>query len=187
MFIGRTDFEAETPILWPPDKKNWLIWKDPDAGKDWRQEEKGTTENAMAGWHHCLDGHESEWTLGVGDGLGGLACCDSWGGKESDMTEWLNWTELNWRKESSVSQISSMLRVCHCLSRCGVCPQVGRAEILNIWYLLAQFLPLASTSTPEWRVLEQEGSVPLQSMGHYVDCGFPATDWDQSSFDELLK
>ena len=95
VFIGRTDFEAETPILWPPDVKCWLIWKDPDAGKDWGQEEKGTTEDKMVEWHHWLDGHEFEWTLGVGDGQGGLACCDSWGHKESDMTERVNWTELN--------------------------------------------------------------------------------------------
>ena len=90
----RSDAEAETPILWPPHAKSWLIGKDSDAGRDWRQEEKGTTENEMAGWHHQLDGHEFEWTLRVGDGQGGLACCDSWGHKESDTTEWLNWTEL---------------------------------------------------------------------------------------------
>ena len=77
-----------------PDVKNWLTGKDPDAGKDWRQEEKGMTEDEMVGWHHWLDGHESEWTLGVGDGQGGLACCDSWGRKESDKTERLNWTDL---------------------------------------------------------------------------------------------
>ena len=95
VFIGRTDAEAETPILWPPHVKRWLIGKDPDAGRDWGQEEKGTTEDEMAGWHHWLDGHEFEWTPGVGDGQGGLACCDSWGRKESDTTERLNWTELN--------------------------------------------------------------------------------------------
>ena len=72
------------------------IGKDSDAGRDWGQEEKGTTEDEMAGWHHRVDGHESEWTPGVGDGQGGLVCCDSWGRKESDMTEWLNWTKLNW-------------------------------------------------------------------------------------------
>ena len=94
VFIGRTDAEAETPILWPPHTKSWLIEKDSDAGRDWGQEEKGTTEDEMARWHHWLDGHESEWTLGVGDGQGGLACCDSWGCKESDMTEWLIWSDL---------------------------------------------------------------------------------------------
>ena len=98
VFIGRTDGEAETPILWPLDVKNWLIWKDPDAGKDWGQEEKGTTEDEMAGWHDGLDGREFEWTPGVGDGQGGLACCDSWGHKESDMTERLNWTEQSKQK-----------------------------------------------------------------------------------------
>ena len=89
VFIGRTDAEAETPILWLPHAKSWLIGKDPDAGREWGQEEKGTTEDEMAGWHHWLNGRESEWTLGQG----GLACCDSWGRKESDMTERLNWTE----------------------------------------------------------------------------------------------
>ena len=93
VFIGRTDVEAGTPILWPPDAKSWLIWKDPDAGKDWGQEEKGTTEDEMVGWHHRLNGHGFGWTLGVGDGQGGLACCGSWGHNESDMTERLNWTE----------------------------------------------------------------------------------------------
>ena len=93
VFIGRTDVEAETPILWPPDAKSWLIGKDPDAGKDWGQEEKGTTEDKMVGWHHRLNGHGFGWTPGVGDGQGGLGCCGSWGCKESDMTEQLNWTE----------------------------------------------------------------------------------------------
>ena len=93
MFFGRNDGEAETPVLWPPHVKSWLTGKDPHAGRDWGQEEKGTTEDEMAGWHHWLDGHESEWTLGVGDGHGGLACCNSCGLKESDMTERLNWTE----------------------------------------------------------------------------------------------
>ena len=94
VFIGRTDVEAETPIFWPPDAKSWLIWKDPDAGKDWGKEEKGTTEDEMVGWHHRLDGHEFEWTPGVGDGQGGLVCYDSWDCKELDTTERLNWTEL---------------------------------------------------------------------------------------------
>ena len=101
--------EAVTPILWPPASKNWLIWKGPDAGKDWGQEEKGT-EDEMAGWHHRLDGHESEWTPGVGDGQGGLAWCDSWGRKESDMTEQLNWTELNWWTNRSCFYLSAFLQ-----------------------------------------------------------------------------
>ena len=96
VFIGRTDAKAETPILWPLHAKSWLIGKDPDAGRDWGQEEKGMTEDEMAGCHHRLDGHEFEWTLGVGNVQGGLACCDSWGRKESDTTERLNWTELKW-------------------------------------------------------------------------------------------
>ena len=93
VFIGRTDAKAETLILWPPHLKSWFIGKDPDAGKDWGQEEKGTTEDEMVGWHHWLDAHKFGWTPGVGDGHGGLACCNSWGHKESDTTEWLNWTE----------------------------------------------------------------------------------------------
>ena len=93
-FFGRNDAKAETPVLWPPHAKSWLIRKDSDAGRDWLQEEKGTTEDEMSGWHQWLDGHEFEWTPGVGDGQGSLACCDSWGLKELDMTELLNWTEL---------------------------------------------------------------------------------------------
>ena len=94
IFIGRIDAEAETPILLPADTKNWLIGKDPDAGKDWGQEEKGMTEDEMVRWHHWLKGHELEQALGVGDGQGSLVCCSPWGCKESDMTERLNWTEL---------------------------------------------------------------------------------------------
>ena len=93
IFIGRTDAEAETPVLWPLNAKNWLTGKDPDAGKDWKQEKKGMTESEMAGWYHQLDGHKFEQALGVGDGQGVLACLNPWGCKESDMTEWLNWTE----------------------------------------------------------------------------------------------
>ena len=93
-FFGRTDAKAETPVLWPPHAKSWLIGKDPDAGRDWGKEEKGTTEDEMAGWHHRLNGHGFGCTPGVGDGQGGLACCDPWGRKESDTTERLNWTEL---------------------------------------------------------------------------------------------
>ena len=92
-FFGRNDVKAETPVLWPPHANSWLIGKDSDAGRDWGQEEKGTTEDEMAGWHHWLDGRE--WTPGVGDGQGGLACCDSWGRKESDTTERLIWSDRN--------------------------------------------------------------------------------------------
>ena len=93
VFIGRTDAEAETPIIWPLHAKSWLIWKDPDAGKDWGQEEKGMTEDEMVGWHYWHNGHGFAWTLEVGDGHGDLVCCGSWGHKELDMTEWLNWIE----------------------------------------------------------------------------------------------
>ena len=120
-FFGRNDAKAETPVLWPPHAKSWLIGKDSDAGRDWGQE-KGTTLDEMAGWHHWLDGRESEWTLGVGDGQGGLACCDSWGHKESDMTEWLNRTEPNhsfhkWRnccpeRERHLPQATCSLGTC---------------------------------------------------------------------------
>ena len=94
VFFGRNDAKAETPGLWPPHAKSWLIGKDSDAGRDWGQEEKGMTEVEMAGWHHRLDGHEFGWIPGAGDVQGGLACCDSWGRKESDTTERLDWTEL---------------------------------------------------------------------------------------------
>ena len=94
VFIGRTDAKAEIPILWPPHAKSWLIGKDPDAGRNWGQEEKGTTEDEMAGWHHWPNGHEFGWTPGVGDGQGGLACYNSWGRKESDTTEWTDWLNV---------------------------------------------------------------------------------------------
>ena len=90
IFIGRTDAEAEAPILWPPDAKTWLIKKDADAGKDWRQEGKGTTEDEMVGWHHLLNGHESEQTLEDGEGQESLVCSSPWGHRELDTAEWLN-------------------------------------------------------------------------------------------------
>ena len=98
IFIGRTDVEAETPGFWPADVKSWLIWKDPDVGKDWRQEEKRTTEDEMVGCHHQLNGHEFEQAPGIGDGQGGLACCILWGRKS--LT--LNWTELNLHFENVI-------------------------------------------------------------------------------------
>ena len=96
IFIGRTDAEAYVPILWPLDVMNWLIRKDPEAGKDWRQEEKRTTENEIVGWHHRLNGHEFEQSPGAGEGQGSLACCSPWGRQESDTTKC--WTELNIQK-----------------------------------------------------------------------------------------
>ena len=92
-FFGRNDAKAETPVLWPPHAERWLIGKDSDAGRDWGQEEKGTTEDEMAGWHHWLNVNESQWTPGVGDGQRGMVCYVSWGCKESDTTEWLIWSD----------------------------------------------------------------------------------------------
>ena len=101
IFIGRTDFEAETPILWPPDAKNWLIGK--DAGQDWGWEKKGMTEDELVGWHHQLNGHVFEQAPGAGDGQGSLVCCIPWGHKESDTTEWLNWSDAQ-RKEREIKK-----------------------------------------------------------------------------------
>ena len=94
IFIGRTDAEAEAPMLWPHDVKDWVIGKGPDAGKDWGQEEKGMTEDEMVGWHRWLNGYEYEQVPVVGDGQQRLVCCSSWGWKESDMNEWLDWTDI---------------------------------------------------------------------------------------------
>ena len=105
IFIGRTDAEAEAPMLWPSDARNWLLRKDPDAGKDWRQQKKGMTEKEMVGWHHQLYGHEFEQALGVGDGQGSVVWSSPWGCKESNMTEWWNWTKLSIiKKLYSISQ-----------------------------------------------------------------------------------
>ena len=99
IFIGRTNAEAEASILWPPNaKKNWLIGKDPDAGKDWRQKEKGLTLDEMVGWHHCFNGHDLGQSLGDGEGQGGLACCSPWGLKELDTAWWLNNNKIQWRE-----------------------------------------------------------------------------------------
>ena len=99
IFTGRTDAKAKTPVLWPPDVKNRLIGKDPDAGKVWRWDEKEMTGDEMVGWHHQLNGPKFEQALGVGDGQGILVCCSPWHCKESDMTEFLKWTELNWKRQ----------------------------------------------------------------------------------------
>ena len=104
IFIGRTDAEAEILKLWLPDTKTWCIWKDPDAGKDWGQEEKGTTKDEMVGWHLRLNGHGFGWTLGVGDGQGGLVCCSSWGRKKLDTSEQLNWTDQEFQRQKKVDE-----------------------------------------------------------------------------------
>ena len=119
VFIGRTDAEDETPILWPPDAKSWLIGKDPDAGKDWGQEEKGMTEYKMIGWHHRLNGHGFGWTPAVGDGQGGLVSCNSWDHKESDRTEQLNWLSYikyrYWRRVILCTERNTPHSVSKCL------------------------------------------------------------------------
>ena len=131
VFIGRIDVEAETPILWPPDAKSWLIWKDPDAGKDWGQEEKWTTEDEMVGWHQWLNGHGFEWTPGVGDRQGGLVCCGSWCHKESDTTERLNWTELKTYRLPVISP-----------ERMGLFQIIRKLQCGN-WYHISHFQVLA--------------------------------------------
>ena len=150
-FTGKTDVEAATPILWRPDVKNWLIWKDPDAGKDWRWEEKGTTEDEMVGWHHWLNRHEAEWTPGVGDGQGGLACCNSWGRKELDTTERLNWTDiynlfiywLHWDLSCSMWDLVSWPGV-------GPRPPALGAEVLNTYKCNHNYMLASSrTNTPK--------------------------------------
>ena len=125
-FFGRNDAKAETPVLWPPHLKSWLIGKDSDAGRDWGQEEKGTTEDDMAGWHHRLNGHEFEWTPGVGNGQWGLACCDSWVCKQTWLSDW---TELNWTTlypfsnlfSNPLSLISVSLKKISCVDQCQLC------------------------------------------------------------------
>ena len=128
-FIRRTDVEAETPILWPLDMKKWLIGKDLDAGKDWRQEEKGTTEDEMVGWHHWLDGHEFEQALGVGDRQGSLVCGSPWCHKESYTAEWLN--ELNWNKYSNKILFLKWLSA----------STAGGAVSILVWELRSHMLP----------------------------------------------
>ena len=136
MFLGRTDAKTEAPILWPPHEKSWLIGKDSDAGRDWGQEEKGTTEDEMAGWHHGLDGRESEWTPRVGDGQGGLACCDSWGRKESDTTERLNWTECYTEtSKQDTNRIIIQLHVSH--FSCNF--QVSECNKNMLWWFVQKF------------------------------------------------
>ena len=153
IFIGRTDAEAETPILWPPDAKNLLIGKDPDAGKDWRWEEKRTKEDEMVGWHHQLDGYEYEKAPGVGDGQVSLACCSPLGHKELDMTEGLTWTQLsefpfpredNWHSESLNKEIIQMYMVSKQQRRNYAYRSFGSTVMILIYILY--FLHIPDTS-----------------------------------------
>ena len=162
VFFGKTDAKVKAPILWPPHAKSWLIGKDSDAGRDWGQEEKGTTEDEMAGWYHRLNGREFEWTLGVGDGQGGLACCDSWGCKESDTTERLNWTEL----KQSARIHGSLFRKC----RAGV--QQSGGKVRQSIRGLGDEFPSCCLEGPE-DPLEKEMANPLQysCLGNPMDRG----------------
>ena len=142
--IGRTGVKAETPILWPPDSKNWLIWKDFDAGKDWRREQKGTTEDGMVGWHHRLNEHEFEQAPGVGGGQGSLACCRPWDHKESDMIKRLNW-KLNfsdcslWLNSSGYLGCGLMFQQILCMATCnpfcfyGDVSHLGNSQLTKVW------------------------------------------------------
>ena len=145
IFTGRTDAEAETPILWLPDAKSWLIGKDPDAEKDWGQEEKGTTEGEMAGWHHWLDGHEFGWALGVGDEQGGLVCCSSWGCNEPDTTEQLNWTEMFFWNSLAFSVIQRMLAIWSLVPLPFLNPAwtSGSSQFMYCWSLAWRILSIA--------------------------------------------
>ena len=138
IFIGRTDIEAEAPILWPPDVKSWLIWKDPDPGKDWKWEEKGMKENEMVAWHHWHDAHEFEQALGVGDGQGSLVCCSPWGHKELDTIERLNWTDSHGLRERGWQNVSSL----------------SYKNLLNDYYsLVSSIQSRSSHPEPHWRAL----------------------------------
>jgi len=158
VFFGRTDAKAETPIFWPPQAKSWLIGKDSDAGKDWGQEEKGTTEDEMVGWHHRLIGHGFEWTPEVGDGQGGLACCGSWGRKESDTTEQLTWTELNWDHEGGVL-------------RSGIIALIKETPESS----LTLFLHVRRQREDSCLWVQKAGSLGTESAGTLI-LGFPASE-----------
>ena len=142
IFIERTDVEAEIPILWPPDGKNWLVWKDPDAGKDWRQEEKEITKDEIVGWHHWLNGHEFGWTPGIGDGQGGLACCSSWGRRVRH--DWA--TELNWgvRVAKDVRKLERERRIFQSVIRFPLISFENSNKVLN--YILKTFFWLDCAS-----------------------------------------
>ena len=127
ILIGWTDAEAEAPVLWPPDAKNWLIGKEPDAGKGWRQEEKGTTEGEMVWWHHWLNRHDFEQTSGVGDGQRSPVCFSSWGPKELDTTERLNWIEPRAGTSQVVLLVKNMSASAENIRNASLIPVSGRS------------------------------------------------------------
>ena len=157
IFIGRTDAEAETPILWPSDTKNWLIGKDPDAGKDRRQEEKGMTDNEMVGWHHRLNGHEFEQALGVGDGQGSLGCCSPWGRKELYTTKWLNWIDLGAMIPKTTNFWRFLLWQLHCPWDCLPAEGVALQNLPGD----ASLSRVQSCSSPQAQVLSRVSSVTM--------------------------
>ena len=151
-FFGINDAKAETPVLGPPHVKSWLIGKDSDAGRDWGQEEKGTIEDEMAGCHRWLDGRESEWSPGVGDGQGGLACCDSWGCKESDMTEWQNWTDnIRTRLIKGFPGVSDIKESAYNAGGLGSIPELGRCPGEGNGYPLKYSCPENSMDRGTWQ------------------------------------
>ena len=177
------DAKAEAPVLWPPHPKSWLIGKDSEAGRGWGQEEKGTTEDEMAGWHHWLDGRESEWTLGVGDGQGGPACCDSWCRKESDTTEQLNWLTDQFYLQNLI-QIQS-LSTFHPLHHCHLSQLPSKSHVnycnnkLLLFFLCKNKSQLVSlllrvstwcflTKCPKWhfKILKVNRITPLPQAFH---------------------
>ena len=164
-FFGGNDAKAETPVLWPPHVKSWLIGKDPDAGRDWGQEENGMTEDEMAGRHHWLNGRESEWTPGVGDGQGGLVCCDSWGCKESDTTEWLIWSEAF---ESLYPEDVRVLLALHLQQRLRL-TVIGEAKVIRELNVVCGL----AWNGAMWTV-RQTGVAPTWLWAVTVEgCGFP--------------
>ena len=140
LFIGRTDAEAEAPILWPPDAKNWLTGKYSDVGKHWRQEEKGTTGDEMVLWHYWLDGHEFEQALRVGEGQGSLACCSPWGHKELDMTEWMKWTA------SALKEVEHIFPVL----KCSLCTMNSLQSIACMLLLPLSRFSRVHQAPPSW-------------------------------------
>ena len=174
IFIGRTNAEAETPILWPPDAKNWLIWKDPDAGKDWRQEEKGMTEDEIVGWHHLLNGYEFEQEPRVGDGQGSLTCCLPWGHKESGTTECL--IELGYLCQKPRTEIGILFTysfmawfcVCVCVRVC-VCVQL----LSHVWLFVTPCTATCQISlsfTVSQSLLRSMSLKSVMPSNHFILC-----------------